>query len=97
MCESVDALVATYLVCMSEVRQRAVSRRLLEIRIVWTLLKMFCLFVCHNDWQLGSFSTKNTPMDLDTIRNGSIYSNRSRIPNSSRTWSSAIEIVATLE
>ena len=31
------------------------------------------LFACHDDWQLGSFSTKNTPMVLDTITNDIVY------------------------
>ena len=31
------------------------------------------LFACHNDWRLGSFSTKDTPMVLDTITNGIVY------------------------
>ena len=31
------------------------------------------LFACHNDRQLGSFWTKNTPMVLDTITNGIVY------------------------
>ena len=47
----------------------------LNICIVWTLLKTFHsgdmpLFACHNDQQLGSFSTKNTLMVLDTITKG---------------------------
>ena len=41
-------------------------------------LKTFCLgdmalFSCHDDHQLGSFSTKNTPMVLDTTTNGTVY------------------------
>ena len=28
------------------------------------------LFACHDDQRLSSFSTKNTPVVLDTIRNG---------------------------
>ena len=77
-CVSVTALVATYLVYMSKVRWHAVSCRLLKIYIVWTMLKMFrsgdmVLFACHDDQQLGSFSTKNTPMVLNTIRNCIVY------------------------
>ena len=30
-------------------------------------------FACHNDQQLGCFSTKNTPIVLDTIINGTVY------------------------
>ena len=30
------------------------------------------LFACHDDRRLGSFSTKNTPMVLDTIGNGTV-------------------------
>ena len=47
--------------------------------ILWTSLKLFrlgdmVLFVCHDDRQLGSFLTKkNTPMVLDTIRNGIVF------------------------
>ena len=75
---SVTVLVATYLVYMSKVRWHTVFCRLLKIRIVWTLLKTFpsgdmALFACHDDRQLGSFLTKNTPMVPDTIRNGTVY------------------------
>ena len=78
ICLSVTALAATYLVYMSKVRRYRVSSRLLQICIVWTSLKMFrsvdmALFACHNDRQLGSFWTKNTPMVLDTITNGIVY------------------------
>ena len=31
------------------------------------------LFACHDNRQFGSFSTKNTPMVLDTITNGIAY------------------------
>ena len=59
-------------VYMSKVRWYTVSSRLLKICIVWTPLKTFrlgdmTLFACHDDRHLGSFSTKNTPMVLDTI------------------------------
>ena len=52
----------------------AVSRRILKICIVWTSLKTFhsgdmVLFACHYDRRLCSFSTKKTPMVLDTITN----------------------------
>ena len=30
-------------------------------------------FACDDDRRLGSFWTKNTPMVLDTIRNGIVY------------------------
>ena len=75
---SVTALTATYLVYMSKARQHTVSCRLLKICIVWASLKTFCsrdmtLFACHDDWRLGSFPTKNTPMVLDTIRNGIVH------------------------
>ena len=78
VCVSVTVLAAMYLVYISKVRRHEVSYRLLKICVVWTLLKTFrsthmVLFVCHNDWQLGSFSTKNTPMVLDSIRNGMVY------------------------
>ena len=51
MCVSITALVATYLVYVSKVRQYTVSCR---ICIVWTSLKTFhledmALFTCHND------------------------------------------------
>ena len=54
------------------------SGRLLKIYIVWTLLKMFrsgdmALFACDNDQRFSSFSTKNTPMVLDMIINGTVY------------------------
>ena len=70
----VTVLAATYLVYMSKVRWQIVSCRLLKICIVQTLLKTFpsgdmALFSCHNDWRLGSFSTRNTPKVLDRIRN----------------------------
>ena len=80
---SVTALVATYLVYMSKVMRHTVSYRLLKICIVWTSLKTFHLgdmvsFACHNDRRLGFFSTKNTPMVLDTIRSGIVYEPLSR-------------------
>ena len=31
------------------------------------------LFACHDDRQLGSFLTKNTPLLLDRIINGLVY------------------------
>ena len=45
---------------------------------MWTLLKTFCLgdmvlFACQDDWQLGSFLTKNIPMFLETVTNGTVY------------------------
>ena len=55
VCVSVTVLAATYLVVyVSKVRQYTVSRRLLKIYIMWTLLKMFCsgdmvLFAYHDD------------------------------------------------
>ena len=57
--------------------EAAYSCRLLKICIVWTSLKTFhsgdmALFACHNDQRLRSFSTKNTPIVLDTI-NGIVY------------------------
>ena len=75
---SVTVLAATYLVHMSKARHYIVSYGLLNICIVCTLLKMFhsgdmALSACHNDWRLGSFSTKNTPMVLDMITNGIAY------------------------
>ena len=78
MCLSVTALAATYLDYMSKVWRYTVSCRLLEICIVWTLLKMFhlgdmVLFTCHDDQRLGSFSTKNTPIVLDMITNDIVY------------------------
>ena len=78
VCVSVTALAATYLVYMSKVRRYTVSCRLLQICIVWTSLKTFCSgdmasFACHDDRPLCSFSTKNTPMVLDTITNGTVY------------------------
>ena len=36
------------------------------------------LFASHNDWQLGSFLTKNIPMVLDTITNGIVYESLAR-------------------
>jgi hypothetical protein len=30
------------------------------------------IFVCHHDWRLSSFLTKDTPMLLDTTRNGTV-------------------------
>ena len=44
---------------------------------MWTLLKTFCLgdkaaFACNNDRGLGSFLTKNTPMVLHIITNGTV-------------------------
>ena len=78
VCLSVIALPATYMVYVSKVRRHTVSCRLLKICIMWTLLKTFhsgdmAIFSCHDDWRLGSFSTKNTPMVLNTIRNGIVY------------------------
>ena len=78
VCVSVTMLEATYLVCMSNLRQHTVSCRLLKICIVLTSLKTFCsgdmaLLAFHDDQQFGSFSTKNTPMVLDMIRNGTVY------------------------
>ena len=75
---SVTVLMATYLVYMSKVRQNAVSCKLLKICIVWTSLKRFVWEIWRYlpatmTRQLGSFSTKNTPMVLDTIRNGTVY------------------------
>ena len=63
VCVSVTALVATYLLYMSKVRQYTVSCRLLNICIVWTSLKTFCSgdmasFACHDDRRLSSFSIK---------------------------------------
>ena len=57
---------------MSKVRRYIVSCRLLKTCTVWTLLKTLglgdmALFASHDDWRLGSFSTKYTPMVLDTI------------------------------
>ena len=76
--ESVTTLAATYLVY--------ISNRLLKICIVWTSLKTFCSgdmasFACHDDQQLGSFSTKNSPMLLDTIINGLAYEPLARSDN----------------
>ena len=56
---SATVLAATYLVCMSKVEHHQVLCRLLDIDIVWTSLKMFCLgdmvlFACHHDRLLGS-------------------------------------------
>ena len=78
VCVSVTALAAIYLVYTSKMWRHTVSCRLLKICIMWTSLKTFCLrdmasFACHNGWRLGSFWTKNTPMVLDTIRNGIVY------------------------
>ena len=75
---SVTALAATYLVYTSKVRWYRVSCRLLNVCIVWILLKTFCSgdmasFACHDDQRLGSFSTKHTPIVLDTITNGIVY------------------------
>ena len=74
VCVSVTVLAATYLVYMSKMRRYTVSCRFLKICIVWSSLKTFhlgdtcmALFVCHDDRQLSSFSTNNTPMVLDTI------------------------------
>ena len=36
-------------------------------------------FACHDDRRLGSFSTKNTPILLDTITNGLVYEPLARI------------------
>ena len=77
---SVTVLAATYLIYTSKVRQYPVSRTLLKIRIVWTLLKTFCSgdmasFACHghNYRRLGCFSTKNTLIIFDMITNGTVY------------------------
>ena len=82
----VTALAATYLVYMSKLRQHTVSSRLLKICIVWTSLKTFHLgdmasFACHDDRQLSSFSTKSTPIVLDTITNGTVYEPLARSDN----------------
>ena len=71
-------VVATYLVYMSKVRRHTVSCRLEKLSMVWTSLKMFssgdmALFASHDDRQLSSFLDKNTPMVLDTTRNGIVY------------------------
>ena len=47
------------------------------------LLKIFhsgdmALCACHDDRRLGSFSTKNTPMVLDMIKNGIVYESLAR-------------------
>ena len=81
---SVTVLAATYLVYESKTRWHTVSCRLLKVCIVWTSLKSFCLgdmasFACHDDQRLRSFSTKNTPMVLDTIINGTVYEPLARI------------------
>ena len=88
MCVSVAVLAAIYLVYkyMSKVSWHTVSCRLLKISLVWTSLKMFhsgdaALFACHDEWRLGSFLTKNTPMVLDTIRNGTVYEPLARSDN----------------
>ena len=78
VCLLATAPTATYLVYTSKVRRYWVSYRLLKICIVWTSLKSFCSgdmasFAYHNDRRLGSFSTKNTPMILDMITNGTVY------------------------
>ena len=78
MCVSVTALAATYLAYMSKVRRYTVSCRLLKICIVWTSLKTFrsgdmALLACHDDRQLSSLSTKNTPMVFGTITKGIVY------------------------
>ena len=78
MCLSVTALAATYLVYISKVRRYTVSCRLLKICFVWTSLKTFrsgdmASFACHDDRLLSSFSTKSTPIVLDTITNGTAY------------------------
>ena len=83
---SVCLLPATYLVYMSKVKRHTVSCRLLKTRIVWTWLKTFplgdvALFACHDDWWLGSFSIKYTPMILDTMRSGMIYEPLARSDN----------------
>ena len=72
---SVTVLAATYVVYTSKVRRYTVSYRLLKICIVWTSLKMFrsgdiALLACHNDQRFSSFSTRNTPVVLDTVTNG---------------------------
>ena len=53
---------------------------------LWTSLKMVCSedmarFACHNDRRIGSFSTKNTPILLDTITNGLVYEPLARSDN----------------
>ena len=74
---SVTTLTAIYLVYMSKVTRHTVSCRLSKICIVWTSLKTFpsgkALLASQDDRRLGSFSTKNTPVVLDTIRNGTVY------------------------
>ena len=86
VCMSVTALAATYLVYMSKVRRYTVFCRFLKTCIVCTSLKMFLsgdmtLFACHDDQQLGSFSTKNTPMVLNTITKGIVYEPLARSDN----------------
>ena len=73
---SVTMLVATYLVCMSKVRWHTVSYK--DVHCVdFTENVLFgrysIQFAYHDDRRLGSFLTKNTPMILDTIRNGTVY------------------------
>ena len=79
MCVSITMLVATYLVYMSKVRRHTVSCRLLKIynHYCVDLLKTFCLGDIYylpammiSDLALLD---KNTPMVLDTIRNGIVY------------------------
>ena len=53
---------------------------------MWTSLKTFpsgdmVLFACHDDQRLSSFSTKNTPIVLDMITNGTVYELLARSDN----------------
>ena len=79
VCVCATALAATYLVCMSKVRHHRVPCRLLNICIVWTLLKCFVREIWRDlpDRLLDSFSTRNTLMVFDMTRT---TSQKQRLP-----------------
>ena len=37
------------------------------------LFGRYGVIACHDDWRLGSLSTRNTPMVLDMTRNSTVY------------------------
>ena len=65
-------LAATYLVYISEVRRHTVSCRHNMYCVDFAVNVSFGRYgiICHDDQQLGSSLTKNTPMVFDTIRYG---------------------------
>ena len=75
VCVSITALAATYLVyyVQSETVYSFLSAFKDLYCVDFTENVSFGRYGVHDDWQLSSFSTKNTPVVLDTITNGIAY------------------------